>query len=197
MSGQPSTVNSVVNIGLPSSPPDGFKNPEVVELYRVFAQTANNLLRAMEQYGGFTQKDRSIWGELTPEETLLRSFQGRLYVVASETINAGEFINLHNTAGVLNVRKSNGSAGTVRPAHGYCSTTGGILVGETGEVILSQGILSIGGVSPGQAIYLSTTPGGAQNVPLTAAGQLSQFLGIGVATDVVYIDISLGQYTQF
>ena len=154
------------------------------------------MLRAFEQYTGATQKDITEWSSLSPSDTLIRHQAGRLYAVASEAIAFGEFVNLHNVAGVLNIRKANGAAGTVRPAYGYCSTTGGIALGAKGEVILSQGLLAVGGLNPGQAIYLSAVAGAPTTVALTGAGQLEQFLGIGVAANLAYINISSGQFIQ-
>lgn len=191
-----SQINSVVNLNTPATVPDAFQDPEVRSAVELFINTMNNLLRSIEQYTGITQKDITLWNSLLPSDTLLRHQAGRLYVVASETINNGHFINLHNNAGVLNVRKAQGTAGAVRPAHGFCSTNGGLIAGQRGEVILSQGLLAISGVLPGQAVYLSTVAGTAQSTPLTGAGQLEQYLGVGVATDLVYIDIATGPYIQ-
>lgn len=189
-------VNSVINLNTPATVPDGFEDPQVRSAVDLFLQTFSNLLRNIEQYVGITQKDITLWDSLLPTDTLLRHQAGRLYVEASEAINNGHFINLHNDAGVLKCRKAQGTSGAVRPAHGFCSTSGGIIAGERGEVILSQGLLAISGVLPAQAIYLSTAAGQAGTAALTAAGQLEQFLGIGVALDLVYVDISLGPYIQ-
>lgn len=189
-------VNSVVNLNAPATVPDGFENPEVRAAVELFLGSQLNLLRALEQYVGITQKDITLWNSIVPSDTLLRHQAGRLYVTASEAISFGHFINLHNNAGVLNCRKAQGTAGTVRVAQGYCNDADGAAIGERTEVILSSGLLAVGGVAPGQAIYLSTVAGVPTTVPLTGAGQLEQFLGIGVATNLVYIDISLGQYIQ-
>lgn len=189
-------VNSEVNLNLPGSTPDVFQNPEVRQLAELLINAMTTFLSEFEKYVGATQKDITTWSSLIPSDTLIRHQAGRLYVVASEAIAFGDFINLHNTAGVLNIRKANGAAGLVKPAHGYCSTAAGIALGARGEVILSQGRQIISGVLPGQAIYMSTTPGLATTAALVGAGQLEQYLGVGVANNLAYIDISLGQYIQ-
>jgi hypothetical protein len=191
-----SSINSVINLNIPATVPDAFENPEVRAAVELFLNTLNNLLRNLELFGGISPKDVTTWNDLLPSDTLLRHQLGRLYPIANETLAFGSFINLHNNAGVINARKANAASGLVKPAHGYCSQAGGITAGNRGEIILSQGLLGIGGVSPGAPIYLSTTPGVATLVAPTGAGQLEQFLGIAVATDIVYIDISLGQYIQ-
>lgn len=189
-------TNSVINLNVPAVAPDGFDDPQVKGAVEMFLAGFNNLLREMERYGGFTQKDITLWSSLLPSDTLLRHQVGRLYVTASEAIGFGDFVNLHNTAGVLNVRKANGASGAVKKARGFCTTVGGIAIGAKGEVILSQGLLVISGVNPGDDVYLSATPGQATLVALTGAGQLEQYLGTAVATNLVYIDITMGQYIQ-
>lgn len=189
-------TNSVVNLNIPASAPDGFTNPEIQAAVELFIVGANNILRAIEQYVGPTQKDVSIWPDIIPSDTLIRHFAGRLYVIASENLNNGDFINLHLSGGVLKVRKANATSGTVRRAMGYCSTSGGILTGAIGEVILSQGLLTIAGVIPGDLLFLSTSAGQATTTAPTGAGQLEQYLGVGVDTNLVYIDIATGQYIQ-
>lgn len=189
-------INSIINLNVPAHVPDGFTDPQVRAAVEMFINAQNNLLRTFEQYVAPTQKDMTTWSSLVASDTLLKYFSGRIYKVASENINFGDFVNLHDVAGVCNVRKANASSGTVRPARGYCSTVGGVLIGEIGEFILSQGLLTIGGVACGQAIFLSTSPGLATITAPVGAGQLEQFLGVGVETNLVHVDISLGQYIQ-
>lgn len=189
-------TNSVVNLNVPAIAPDGFTTPEVRAAVELFLNGFNNFLRSFEQYVGATQKDVTLWPFLVPSDTLLRHQAGRLYGVAGEVLANGDFVNIYNNAGILNFRKSNGTAGTIRPAHGYCSTSGGIGIGAIGEIILAQGILAVSGILPGQPIYLSTSAGLATTTALTGAGQLEQYIGIGVANNLAYIDISMGQYIQ-
>lgn len=190
------TISSLVNLYLPAAAPDSFQDPEVRAAVDLMLTGLNNFLRAFEAYTGATQKDMTLWSSLTPSDTIISGQHRRLYAVAAENLAYGDFINLVNSAGVLNIRKSNGAAGLVKPAHGWCSTSGGIAIGARGEVILKTGLLAIAGLAPGQAIYQSATPGLASTTPLTAAGQLEQFIGIGVASNLAYIDISMGQYIQ-
>jgi hypothetical protein len=189
-------VNSVININLPSSVSDGFNDPEVKGIADQVALTFNNLLGELEKYLGITQKDITTWNNLGPSDTLLTHQLRRLYVVASENILLGDFINLHNVAGVLNARKANGAAGNVKPARGFCSTAGGIAAGAIGEVILQSGIVAIAGVVPGQDVWISATPGLAGGAALVGAGQLEQYLGTGVATNLVFVNIAMGAYLQ-
>lgn len=189
-------IASLINLYLPASSPEFFKDPEVRAAVDMFLTGFANFLRGFEQYTGATQKDVTQWSSLLPSDTIISGQHRRLYGIASETLAYGNFINLVNSAGTLKFRKSDGAAGLVKPCHGWCSTSGGIPIGEVGEVTLKTGLLAVAGIAPGQAIYQSTTPGLATTTALTGAGQLEQFIGIGVVTDLAYIDISLGQYIQ-
>jgi hypothetical protein len=191
-----SQVNSVINLNIPSSVPDGFTTPEVRSAVELFLTMMSNMQAEFERYVGATQKDMTLWSSLTPSDTLLRHQAGRLYVIASENLNSGDFVNLFDNGGVLTARKSNATSGTVRPARGFCSTAGGILLGAIGEVILSQGLLTISGIVSGQAIFTAKTAGQATVAAPTGVGELEQFLGFGIASNLAYIDISQGNYIQ-
>ena len=193
-------INSLVDLGTPASVPEEFTDPQVRAAVELTINGQQNLLRIIEQYLGITQKDITLWANFVASDTLLRHEQGRFYVTASENIAFNELVNIHNVAGVANVRRANATAGTVRPARGYCnsvtSADSGIQTGEKGEVILSQGLIALGGIVAGDAIYLSTTAGGYSTVAPVGVGQLEQFVGVGVGTNIAYIDISLGSYIQ-
>ncbi|SRR5258706_968005 len=187
------TLNSQIILGLPDRAPDGIKNAEVRELYEFVIAAFKNLQQGIEQFNGITTRDITQWPQSKPSDTLLRQNLGRFYVIAKEILAFGAFVNLVLDAGICKAQNSN-SVG--KPAHGYCNIPNGATAGNFTEVILSQGILAIGGLNPGQAIYLSNVNGVASTVPDVAAGRIEQFLGIGVAPGIAYIDISLGQYIQ-
>lgn len=189
-------TNSVINLNLPATAPDGFDEPQVKAAVELFLAAQNNMLREFERYSGITQKDMTLWSSLLPTDTLLRHQLGRFYVTASEALLFADFINIHNVAGVANVRKANAANGLVKPARGFCSTVGGVALGAKCEVILSQGLLAVAGVNPGDVLFLSVVPGLGTLIAPTGGGQLEQFLGVGVATNLVYVDISMGNYIQ-
>jgi hypothetical protein len=189
-------ANSIINLGLPNASPDNFTDPQVKAAVELFLTALNNLLVEIERYTGITQRDVSLWNSLLPTDTLLRQNLGRLYVIAFENLIFGDLINIFNDAGTLKARKANAANGLVKPARGFCSTTAGILTGSKGEVILSQGLATITGVARGDTLFLSTSAGQASITASTGAGQLEQFIGIGVDTNVAYIDISMGAYLQ-
>lgn len=199
MAVQPSAqISSIINIGLGDSAPDSFKQPESISLYTIIVQGLQNLLGNIEAFCGITQKPMTQWSLLSPSATLRRQNLGRLYVVASETISYGSFVNLFNSGGVLTARNSNSSA--AKRAMGYCNVNttqqSGMAAGQYGEVILGQGIIGIGGVNPGDLLFLAPSAGTIQIGPDTTAGHIEQFIGIGIGINLVYVDINMGSWIQ-
>jgi hypothetical protein len=193
-----SKINSVINLGLASSAPDSIKNTEIRAAIELITLTANNLLQAIEDYLQPTTKDITQWSSVQPSTTLLRHQLGRIYPIAFENLTFGQFVNLFKSGGVLQARRAQATAGTVRKAHGYMNApAAGILAGNRCEIIIAQGFLSITGVDSGDDLFLSAgTPGTVTLAPPNAVGQLEQFIGFGVALNKAYIDISLGQFIQ-
>lgn len=192
------SVNSSINVGLPDSVPDGLTDTQSRSIYQLLVQTATNILTSIEAFCGITQKPMTQWSLLTPSGTLRRQNLGRLYVIATEVIGYGAFVNLFNNAGTLAARNSNSSTG--RRAMGYCNVNSsaqvGMGIGQYGEVILGQGIIGVGGVSPGDLLFLAPTNGQIQIGPDVVAGHIEQFIGIGIGANLVYVDITMGSWIQ-
>ncbi len=189
---QSGLLDSKINLGLPSEAPEEFTHPQVRGAVNMSINGMNNILRAIEQYGGVTQKPVGDWSTTAPQDTILRANTGRFYLKASEDIAFGALINIHNSSGA----KAQNATSVGKPAHGYCNVSGGVIAGADCEVILGMGLVGIGGVSPGDSVYLSATPGLAALSPDLGAGRIEQYVGFGVDTDLVYIQITLGAYIQ-
>lgn len=187
-------LNSIVNLGLPADLSNNFRNPEVKALAEATFNSLNNLLRNIEQYCGMSPRDPSLWAVETPSDTLYRQNLGRFYGKASENIAVGAVINIFNNAGVVGVRNANSS--TAKPAAGYCNVSTGVLAGAYGEFILSQGLMPIAGINPGDRLFLSAVNGLIQVGPDVTAGHIEQFIGLGIASGIVYVDITLGTWIQ-
>lgn len=108
----------------------------------------------------------------------------RLIVTAGVDLAFGFLINLHLDAGVVKARLAEGGAGN-RPAVGYCNHSGGVLAGETCEVIINTGLLGVAGATVGTQYYLSATPGTLTTAP--PGSGLVQPVGFGILPDYVYI----------
>jgi len=175
-------LNSNINLGLVQDPPDSIKTPEGRSIYVLFIAAFNNLIRYIEQYTGITQKDITLWSLLTPSDTILTYNLRRLYVKAAVNLAYGNFVNLYNAGADLQARKAD--SGVPLLAHGYISSTETIVAGDFCEVILFEGLVSIGGVVRGTSYYLA--PAGAI---AAAPGATRQFVGFGVATDLLCVNI--------
>jgi len=179
-------ISSEINTGIPSTIPDNFKHPEVRAAVEMFMQAVYVLHQSLEQHVGITQKKRDLWDLISPDDTILRHYQGRLYVTAGENLSFGHFVNLYKDAGILKARKADSTNG--RPANGYCNVSGGTLAGARTEVILSFGVMPLTGVTPGDIVYLGTAGQGSL-APNTTVGKINQVLGFGVDTNLMYVYI--------
>ena len=153
------TVSSGIDLRLPANPET--EDPAMYGQLSLLYNACRQLQIGLTDYAGIGQKEVTTWSQLSPLDTIKFQNLGRIYVQAGENIVLGDIVNFYDQgAGVLGVRKANASSGTPRPAHGYCSTIGGIPVGTFGECIAGVGLCSfITGMALGVTYYLSTTPG--------------------------------------
>lgn len=178
--------NSPIDFQIGQKPPEDLP-PQIQAVAEEQYNFNQRVIQALTDYCGIGAQPASLWAQLQGSPvTLLRANLGRLYVLAEEALAFGAMISLHNVAGVLTARNANATNNT-RPCDGYCSVPGGITLGLVGEVIIGPGTATITGVTIGQRYYLSTANGLLSTVPAVAAGNIEQYLGIGIDTSTVYI----------
>lgn len=117
----------------------------------------------------------------------VNSQSGFLSVVFSEAVIFGAMVNLWLTGGALEARNANsgtgGSGGVVQPAHGFCSSPGGVLLGKTGFIQRGVGICNgLSGLTVGSDYWLSTTNGVISVTKDTSAGHIEQHVGVATST---------------
>lgn len=179
------TYNSPVDFNIPPNPPPGLP-PNVQQAFAELYQFSQRVIQTLTNYCGIGPQDISEWGQLAGStSTILRNNLGRFYVTASENIAFGACINLFSNAGTVNVRNANATNNT-KPCDGYCSTVGGMLAGTVGEVILGPGVNTIVGVAVGVRYWLAISTGTVQASAPVAAGNIEQYLGVGIAPGQLY-----------
>ena len=97
-------------------------------------------------------------------------------IQASETLAAGDLVNVHNSGGAR-VRKAD-AATAGKEAHGF--VLAGVSSGANATVYFEGNNAQVTGLTPGVA-YLSTTPGLATNTPPSASGNVVQRVGLASA----------------
>lgn len=106
--------------------------------------------------------------------------------VSSENLTAGNFVNLYDNAGTVNVRKADATT-NAKPAHGF------VLANTTSPASATVYLISakntgVTGLTVGLDYYLSTTPGGVVSTAPSTAGNIVQFLGRAIsATSLPFI----------
>lgn len=152
-------------------------------------------LHTLAEYvaGRLIRPDYTLVSTNIPVDRLLREHAiGRLYVTATETINAGEAVNLYyDGSGEVKARRAdNATANGVRYCNGF--STGDINVNnaEQLEVTPFMGICRNANGSPGllagQGYWLAGN-GAIAAGPTLTAGYLAQFVGIALnARDLLF-----------
>jgi len=110
-------------------------------------------------------------------------------IPTSESLAAGDFVNLWNDAGTVKARKADASAG--KPSQGFVLSV--FSHPATALVYVNGGGKSNNqktGMTPGARQYLSAAaPGGTVETAPTTAGYLVEFLGTAIsATEMVTVD---------
>lgn len=111
-------------------------------------------------------------------------------IIASETLTAGDFVNIHDNTGTANVRKASAVDGT-KPAHGFVldNTTATNAV----TVFFEGANSALTGLTSGTQYVLSkTTPGGVTAIGsfVPAVGNIVQPLGAASGATEINAQIS-------
>lgn len=101
-------------------------------------------------------------------------------MVASETLTAGNLVNIWDDAGTRKARKADCSNG--RRAHGFVLST--FNSGTTATVYLDDSLTGLSSLTVGVPYYLSTNGTASATAP-TTSGYISQEIGVAVGTTVI------------
>lgn len=107
-------------------------------------------------------------------------------IVASEALSAGNLVNLWNNAGVLNMRKADGTAAG-KPADGFVLAA--VTAAVAGTCYMEEATISgLAGLTPGDDIFLSVVTAGLATATVPAgAGKVAQLVGKALsATEVLF-----------
>lgn len=182
-----------INIALPELPSGSLED----KLYNEFV-IVYNAIRKMESalnYDlGLAGETSDLWSDLEPADGV-STRKDRVYAKCSETINYGQMVSFHNVSGELRARLAKNTSAPFR-AWAVCETEGAHTAGEIAEFALGNcKVNSIGGMSPGQEYFLSSTPGAIVNVPdpLTETN-IQQSIGVALsATDMWFCPSAAGK----
>lgn len=109
-------------------------------------------------------------------------------VIASEALNAGDFVNIWDNAGVANVRKADATgAGEGKKAHGFVLAA--VASGAVAAIYFEGTNNQLTSLTPGASYYLSTTPGQSVVTPPSAAGNIVQSLGMAISTTEINFEM--------
>jgi hypothetical protein len=106
--------------------------------------------------------------------------------LASEALNAGDFVNLYDVTGVLTVRKADATTNT-KQAHGYVIAA--VANAAPATVYLGGQNGNVTGKVNGVMQYLSIVPGLSSPTPPSASGNLIQQLGPALSPTLMRVNL--------
>lgn len=107
-------------------------------------------------------------------------------IQASETLAAGDFVNVHNVGGAARVRKAD-AATSGKEAHGF--VLAGVSSGANATVYFEGSNTQVTGQTPGR-VFLSTTAGLSEDTAPSGSGEVVQRIGLAVSATVVNFEAS-------
>ena len=102
-------------------------------------------------------------------------------ITASETLAAGNWVNVWNDAGVAKVRKADATTAG-KEAHGFVLSA--VASGNPATVYFEGTNTQVAGQTPGP-VYLQTTAGAGGAAVPSASGNVVQQIGVAVSTTTV------------
>lgn len=102
-------------------------------------------------------------------------------IQASENLAAGDWVNIHNSAGSARVRKADATTAG-KEAHGFVLAA--VTSGQDADVYFEGTNDQVTGQTPGD-VFLSTTPGVGADAAPSASGNVVQKIGVAVSATAV------------
>lgn len=106
-------------------------------------------------------------------------------VEASESLAAGDFVNLYDNAGTINARLADANAN--RPAHGFVLAN--VTASNNATVYYGDVNNELSGLDVGETYFLSETAGEVVTPAPTGSGSIVQRLGVAVSATELVVDI--------
>lgn len=186
------TLFTPINIRIPQQPDPAIPEPMFSALNESY-NAISQLINTLDNLCGPGTKRELRWPTLVESDTLIVGNLCRLYAKAGEAMVFGAMGSIYDNAGARNVRNANATDNT-KPCHCFCNTPGGVGAGAYAEFICPTGLLSVVGVVRGTMYYTGTVNGQITAVRPVAVGNVEQFLGFGINTNLLLFNV--GGYIQ-
>jgi len=102
--------------------------------------------------------------------------------VASESLSAGDLVNVWNDSGTVKVRKADATS-VGKEANGYVLSS--FSSSATASVYLEQKVTGLSGLTAGSIYYLATTAGGVTTTAPSSSGNVVQRIGRAASSSVL------------
>lgn len=179
------TVVGGIELPIPELPSHGHKDEIYNEFVAVF-----NALRRIESVLNVQVGLASASSEVLPNMGIgdgLSLVKSKLYVELTQAVSYGQVMSIHNSGGAAKGRLASNVGESTR-CWGVCNTLGSHAIGAIVECVLGPCLIeSIGGMTPGQEYFLSSTPGAITNTPdpLTETN-IRQSIGLAITSAAMF-----------
>jgi hypothetical protein len=105
-------------------------------------------------------------------------------IQASETLSAGNYVNVHDVGGAFRIRKADATV-SGKEAHGFVLAA--VTSGQNGTVYFEGTNTAVTGQTPGR-VFLSTTAGAGTPTAPSGSGNVVQEIGVATSATAVNFD---------
>jgi len=109
-------------------------------------------------------------------------------ILASETLAAGDLVNIYNNTGTANVRKADGST-SGKEAHGFVLSA--VTSGQNATVYFEGTNTQLTGMTPGVQYLSASTAGRTTSTAPTGSGNVVQIVGLAVSATSLNFQMEL------
>jgi hypothetical protein len=150
------------NLGLSQVPEiDQKKDPQLWNELYLMRAALKKLQAAVDSYTGVVGEEEIYWDQTIPSQFLTARRLARIYLQATEAINAGQLITITNSGGTPQAALTDGTVAKQCRAFAPAAVANG----DWGEFFLFGANLNVVGLTPGATYYMSqTTNGGFTSV---------------------------------
>lgn len=179
------TLIGGIELPLPELPGSSHKDEIYNEFVAVF-----NALRRIESVLNRELGLASASDEVLNEQAIgdgVTAAKSKIYVELTQAANFGQVLSILPSGGVAKARLASNTAEGTR-CWGICNTLGAHAAGAIIECVLGPALVeSVGGMTPGQEYFLSSTPGAITNTPdpLTETN-IRQSIGLALTSNALY-----------
>ena len=187
--------NAPTNFRIGQTAPDDVP-PEYRTAFTQLYNSIQQIISTLVDNCGIGPRNIGQWPQLVGYPyTVLSGNLNRLYARATAAIPFGAAVHFipASSGSAVEAEQANATDHS-KPCRGFCTTSGGIALGEVGEFQIQSGLIPVTGLTPGASYYLATADGQISPSPAVGAGNIEQYVGFAVTNS--HLAFNVGAWLQ-